>query len=205
MATFARKPDFGQISVTVRLRSGAEVRLNIANRASIKKLKQSIVALEHAATAIAPSPCTESEGVKELLTKLQLQQYEAALVTLGATAMQHLRHVTEADLAIVGLQPLERQRLLAALVAQPVVHASVRLPSCGDAVTLNKLVGRQELNGVRGQVVSFDGTSGRYVVRLPPSRLLQATADGATASDCGEQLLKLRPECLTVELPLPNC
>ena len=126
MATFEQQPDFGKINVTVRLGSGAEVRLSIAKTASMKQLKQDIVTLERAdaAVPIGPSCCMQSE-VPEFLAKLQLQQHEAALLALGATAMQHLRRVTDADLAAAGLQPLERQRLLAALVAQPV---SVTLP-----------------------------------------------------------------------------
>ena len=80
-------------------------------------------------------------------------------------------HVAQAELLIDTLRSVQRP---------PLLHESVRLVA---------LSARPELNGARGEVVSFKASSGRYVVRLEPGGREQGA----------DHLLTLKPSNLELE------
>jgi ubiquitin len=119
---FSKRPDYGTIELHVRLTNGKDVPIRVAADSTVSALKKMIIALEggrpgipHVTGAAVDCGSKCADEVAELLARLQLTRYRVALNELGGSAMVHLQHITEEDLAEIGMKPLERRSLLSAL------------------------------------------------------------------------------------------
>jgi ubiquitin len=136
---FQKRPDYGTIQLRVRLTNGKDVPIVVAADSSVHALKKTIVDLEGGrhGTPLVPATATRAgdgskcaDEVDELLARLQLTRYSAALKELGGTARVHLQHLTAEDLIEVGMRPLERRSLLKALECPgPIWHREASAPT----------------------------------------------------------------------------
>ena len=110
---FQKRPDYGTMELHVRLTNGKDVPIRVDANSTVDALKKTIVELEGGRLGIMQP--TAGGEVDELLARLQLTPYGAALKELGATALLHLQQVTEEDLEEIGMKPLERRTLLRAI------------------------------------------------------------------------------------------
>ncbi len=85
--------------------------------------------LDAAARKAAPATSAAVPAdVAALLSQLSLSQHAPALVTqLGLTCAADASMLTDADLEHIGMKPLERRKLLAAVVPSPVAPAPARV------------------------------------------------------------------------------
>jgi hypothetical protein len=67
--------------------------------------------------------------VAALLSQLALSQHGPALVKLGMTATSDAAHLTDADLERIGMKPLERRKLLAAVLVVPPAATPAAAPA----------------------------------------------------------------------------
>ena len=118
-----------------------------------------IAAARLAAAQDAVAAPAEDDGaaagdkVSALLAKLELTQWQPALLELGANQMVHLKQLEDADLEEMGMPRLHRRTLLRALGTQPAAAGG------GAAVGRSAIVDEREGGGVGELVRSGSATA----------------------------------------------
>ena len=130
--------------------------------------KRLIQASRHVAADVAL--VAEQAGVSEVLAYDALQRHGGDI----ADAVLELTTATAAATPTSTPSPAAAAATAAAKASKPQAEAAQPAPSDrtrirGEAVVLQNLKAKPELNGREGRVLSYDATKGRYAVRLLPA------------------------------------
>ena len=154
------RPQSGSITVKVLHDEDGVFSVTVPLNDSMSSLTTVIAAqIAAARLAAAQDAVAEDAGaaagdeVSALLAKLELTQWQPALLELGTNKMVHLKQLEDADLKEMGMPRLHRRTLLRALGTQPAAAGG------GAAVGRSAIVDEREGGGVGELVRSGSATA----------------------------------------------